>query len=52
MGTVFPLFTELLYSKLTYHWGGTLFAFIGVAMIPIPYVCLLVVFCMRRSTAS
>ena len=38
MGTIFPLFTEQLYARLTYHWGTTLFAFIAVAMIPIPYV--------------
>lgn len=38
MGTAFPLFTEQLYARLTYHWGTTLFAFIAVAMIPIPFV--------------
>ncbi|KAI0793846.1 MFS general substrate transporter [Fomes fomentarius] len=38
MGTAFPLFTEQLYARLTYHWGTTLFAFIAVAMIPIPFI--------------
>ncbi|OSD05327.1 MFS general substrate transporter [Trametes coccinea BRFM310] len=38
MGMAFPLFTEQMFSRLTYHWGNTLFGFIAVAMIPIPYV--------------
>ncbi|KAI0741993.1 MFS general substrate transporter [Daedaleopsis nitida] len=40
MGTIFPLFTEQLYARLTYHWGTTIFAFIAIAMIPIPYILL------------
>ncbi|KAI9062694.1 MFS general substrate transporter [Trametes sanguinea] len=38
MGMAFPLFTEQMFARLTYHWGNTLFGFIAVAMIPIPYV--------------
>ncbi|KAI0369756.1 MFS general substrate transporter [Pilatotrama ljubarskyi] len=38
MGMAFPLFTEQMFSRLTYHWGNTLFGCIAVAMIPIPYV--------------
>ncbi|KAI0332771.1 MFS general substrate transporter [Cubamyces sp. BRFM 1775] len=40
MGMAFPLFTEQMFARLTYHWGNTLFGFIAVAMIPIPYVLL------------
>ncbi|KAI0761799.1 MFS general substrate transporter [Trametes elegans] len=40
MGMAFPLFTEQMFSRLTYHWGNTLFGCIAVAMIPIPYVLL------------
>ena len=38
MGTIFPLFTQQMYSQLTYHWGTALFGFIAVLMIPIPFV--------------
>ncbi|KAH9849849.1 MFS general substrate transporter [Lenzites betulinus] len=40
MGMAFPLFTEQLFARLTYHWGNTLFGCIAVAMIPIPYILL------------
>ena len=38
MGSAFPLFTEQMFTKLTYHWGVTLFACIGLVMIPLPFV--------------
>ncbi|KAJ6530057.1 MFS general substrate transporter [Mycena vulgaris] len=38
MGTAFPLFTTPMYDGLGYHWASSLFGFIAVAMIPIPYV--------------
>ncbi|KAI0917884.1 hypothetical protein AcV5_002710 [Taiwanofungus camphoratus] len=38
MGMAFPLFTQQMYARLTYHWANTLFAFIAVAMMPIPYI--------------
>ncbi|KAI8985777.1 MFS general substrate transporter [Trametes punicea] len=38
MGMAFPLFTEQMFARLTYHWGNTLFGCIAVAMIPIPFV--------------
>ncbi|KAK7687740.1 hypothetical protein QCA50_008958 [Cerrena zonata] len=38
MGTVFPLFTTQMYNTLTYKWANTLFACIGILMIPIPFV--------------
>ncbi|OBZ74070.1 hypothetical protein A0H81_05937 [Grifola frondosa] len=38
MGMAFPLFTEQMYAALTYHWGNSLFGFIAVLMIPIPYI--------------
>ncbi|KAI0831924.1 MFS general substrate transporter [Trametes gibbosa] len=40
MGMAFPLFTEQMFSRLTYHWGNTLFGCIAVAMIPIPFILL------------
>ncbi|RDB16005.1 Efflux pump atB [Hypsizygus marmoreus] len=36
--TAFPLFTEQMFRKLGYRWANTLFGFIAVAMIPIPFV--------------
>lgn len=38
MGTAFPLFTQQMYDRLTYHWGTSLFGFVAVVMIPIPFV--------------
>ena len=38
LGAVFPLFTIQMYENLGIHWAGTIFAFISVAMIPVPWV--------------
>lgn len=35
---VFPLFTTQLFENLGVHWGASLIGFIGLAMIPIPWV--------------
>ncbi|KAH6916320.1 multidrug transporter [Coprinopsis sp. MPI-PUGE-AT-0042] len=37
IGGVFPLFTAQLFDSLGYAWANSMFAFIGVAMIPIPF---------------
>ncbi|XP_006464020.1 hypothetical protein AGABI2DRAFT_74658, partial [Agaricus bisporus var. bisporus H97] len=38
MATVFPLFTTQMYTNLTFKWANTLFGFLALAMIPIPFV--------------
>lgn len=38
MASVFPLFTVQMYQKLHVGWATSLFGFISVAMIPIPFV--------------
>ena len=38
LGAAFPLFIIQVYEKLGIHWAGSLFAFISVAMIPVPWV--------------
>lgn len=38
LGTVFPLFTQQMYRNLTYKWANTLFGFIALLMLPIPFV--------------
>ena len=38
MGTAFPLFTHQMFDALGYKWANTIFGFIAVIMIPIPYV--------------
>ena len=38
LGAAFPLFIIQVYQKLGVHWAGSLFAFISVAMIPVPWV--------------
>ncbi|KAF9244116.1 MFS general substrate transporter [Melanogaster broomeanus] len=48
LGTIFPLFTTQMYSKLTYKWANTLFALISVAMIPIPYILFIYGAAIRR----
>lgn len=35
---VFPLFTSQLFGNLGVHWGASLIGFIGLAMVPIPWV--------------
>jgi len=37
MATVFPLFTNQMYRTLDYRWANTVFAFIAIIMIPIPF---------------
>ncbi len=38
LGAVFPLFTIPMYEQVGIHWAGSIFAFISVAMIPVPWV--------------
>ncbi|KIY54024.1 MFS general substrate transporter [Fistulina hepatica ATCC 64428] len=38
MGMAFPLFTHQMYDNLGYQWANTMFAFIAMAMVPIPVV--------------
>ncbi|CAJ2505244.1 Uu.00g126380.m01.CDS01 [Anthostomella pinea] len=37
-GAVFPLFGRQLFANLGYQWGASLLAFLGIALIPIPFV--------------
>ena len=37
-GAVFPLFTVQMYDRLGIAWATSLLAFIGIAMLPIPFV--------------
>ncbi|TFK23200.1 multidrug transporter [Coprinopsis marcescibilis] len=37
VGGIFPLFTVQMFDALGYSWANTIFAFIAVAMIPIPF---------------
>lgn len=38
MASVFPLFTVQMYKKLHIDWATTLFAFIALVMVPVPFV--------------
>ncbi|KAK0641737.1 putative polyamine transporter 4 [Cercophora newfieldiana] len=38
LSAVFPLFIIQVYEGLDIHWAGTIFAFISVAFIPVPWV--------------
>ncbi|KAG1807052.1 MFS general substrate transporter [Suillus subaureus] len=40
MALIFPLFTQQMFTGMTYKWGLTLWALISVAMAPIPWVLL------------
>ena len=35
---VFPLFTVPMYTKLGVHWAGSVFAFLSLLLLPIPWV--------------
>ncbi|KAI9690933.1 MAG: hypothetical protein M1822_008553 [Bathelium mastoideum] len=37
-GAAFPMFTVQMYDKLGIHWATSLLAFIGVGLLPIPFV--------------
>ncbi|KAF4783414.1 major facilitator superfamily transporter [Colletotrichum scovillei] len=38
LGAVFPLFTLQMYEKLGVHWAGSVFAFLSLPLIPIPWL--------------
>ncbi|KAK3985092.1 polyamine transporter 4 [Cladorrhinum sp. PSN332] len=38
LGAVFPLFILQVYEGVGIHWAGSIFAFISVAFIPVPWV--------------
>ncbi|CCH42962.1 Polyamine transporter 2 [Wickerhamomyces ciferrii] len=38
LASVFPLFTVQMYDKLGIDWASSLFAFIALAMVPVPWV--------------
>jgi hypothetical protein len=38
MATAFPLFTTQMYTTLQFKWANTIFGFLALAMIPIPFV--------------
>ncbi|KIW12850.1 hypothetical protein PV08_08037 [Exophiala spinifera] len=38
LGAVFPLFTIQMYEKLHVHWAGSVFAFLSLALLPIPWI--------------
>lgn len=37
-GAIFPLFTIQMYQALGVHWAGSVFAFVALVMIPIPWI--------------
>ncbi|OAP61342.1 hypothetical protein AYL99_03545 [Fonsecaea erecta] len=37
-GAVFPLFTTPMYEKLGIHWAGSVFGFLSLALLPIPWI--------------
>lgn len=40
-GAVFPLFTTQMYENLGVHWAGSVFAFLSLALLPIPWLLFL-----------
>lgn len=38
LGAAFPLFTLQMYEGMGIHWAGSVFAFVGLAMMPVPWV--------------
>jgi hypothetical protein len=37
-GAAFPLFTLQMYEAMGVHWAGSVFAFVGLALTPVPWV--------------
>ncbi|KAF6808386.1 MFS polyamine transporter [Colletotrichum plurivorum] len=40
LGAVFPLFTIQMYERLGVHWAGSVFAFLSLPLLPIPWLLL------------
>ncbi|KAL4781282.1 major facilitator superfamily domain-containing protein [Aspergillus varians] len=38
LGAVFPLFTIQMYERLGVHWAGSVFGFLSLALLPIPWM--------------
>lgn len=38
LGAVFPLFTIQMYQSLGPHWASSIFAFVAVLLMPIPWL--------------
>lgn len=38
LGAIFPLFTIQMYENLGIHWAGSVFAFLSLALLPIPWL--------------
>lgn len=38
LGAVFPLFTSQMYEALGIHWSGSVFAFVSLLMMPVPWI--------------
>lgn len=38
LGATFPLFTVQMYQKLGVHWAGSVFSFLSLLLLPIPWV--------------
>ena len=38
LGAVFPLFNLQMYEAIGVHWAGSVFAIVGLAGIPIPWI--------------
>lgn len=53
-GMAFPLFTNQMFDKLTYHWANSLFGFLALALAPVPFVrdgCFFPIECMDSTQA-
>jgi hypothetical protein len=37
-GAAFPLFTIQIYEAWGIHWAGSLFAFVSLLLMPVPYI--------------
>ena len=37
LGAAFPLFTLQMYEAMGLHWAGSVFAFVGLVMMPVPW---------------
>jgi hypothetical protein len=37
-GAAFPLFTIQMYTALGIHWAGSVFAFVSLALLPVPWI--------------
>ena len=50
LGAIFPLFTIQMYENLGIHWAGSVFAFLSLGLLPIPWILFKLGYKLRKNS--